>query len=130
MHWNPQHRGGIYDIHAKCWCIFVYALLQICSISIQAFGTLLSLGTADVWGRRRTVALSSALLTAGLLVMGASTSYAWLMVGRIIAGGGIGVSFVCVPVYISELSTPEVRGSMGSLVSESSHMRNCCWCIT
>jgi predicted MFS family arabinose efflux permease len=68
------------------------------------------------------VALSCSLMSAGLLVMGASTSYAWLMLGRVIAGGGIGVSFVVVPVYISELSPPEVRGSMGALVRDSTRI--------
>ena len=60
--------------------------------------------------------MACVLLAVGQIFMGASTNYAWLMLGRVICGSGIGITFVVAPIYISEISPADIRGSMGALV--------------
>ena len=46
----------------------------------------------------------------------ATASDVWMLyLGRIITGFGVGGYSVVIPVYVSEISSPEVRGALGTL---------------
>eukprot|EP00250_Pteridium_aquilinum_P026353 c32885_g1_i1 orf=19-1611(+) len=70
---------------------------------------------SDAIGRKRTMAVASAIFFAGALMMGFAPSYAILMVGRVISGVAVGFALMIAPVYSAELSPAAVRGSLVSM---------------
>ncbi|KAI3892282.1 hypothetical protein MKX03_030684 [Papaver bracteatum] len=70
---------------------------------------------SDRVGRRPMLILSSFLyFLSGLLMLWAPNVY-FLLLARLINGFGIGLVVTLVPVYISETSPPEIRGSLNTL---------------
>jgi MFS family permease len=82
------------------------------------FGSLLAYGSTHYLGRRRSlfVFVGLFLLGAGLM-LGASRERGLGLIygGRVLAGVGVGASSMIVPIYISELAPPAVRGRLVGL---------------
>lgn len=77
------------------------------------FGSLLTFPLAEKIGRRNAVLISSLVfLVGGTLMTAASGHISILIVGRAIAGLGIGAVSLIVPVYIAEISPPSIRGRL------------------
>lgn len=70
--------------------------------------------TSDWIGRRYTIVFASAIFFAGALLMGFATNYAFLMVGRFVAGIGVGYALMIAPVYAAEVSPAASRGFLTS----------------
>ncbi|KAJ0010171.1 hypothetical protein Pint_34601 [Pistacia integerrima] len=70
--------------------------------------------TSDWIGRRYTIVLAGAIFFAGALLMGFATNYAFLMVGRFVAGIGVGYALMIAPVYTAEVSPASSRGFLTS----------------
>ena len=70
---------------------------------------------SDRIGRKRSMILSAILFTISALGCAVSTSFAQLVLYRVIGGIGIGMVSIISPMYISELSIPRYRGSLVSL---------------
>jgi MFS family permease len=69
---------------------------------------------ADKLGCRRGLQMNALPLFFGTLLSGTSNGVESMVVGRILAGVGIGISSSVVPLYISEISPKEIRGALGS----------------
>ncbi|XP_058069064.1 polyol transporter 5-like [Magnolia sinica] len=105
--------------------IFIKKDLKITDVQIEVlvgilniyclFGSLLAGRTSDWIGRRYTIILAGAIFFAGALLMGFSTNYTFLMVGRFVAGIGVGYALVIAPVYTTEISPTSSRGLLTSL---------------
>jgi len=80
-----------------------------------AVGALCGGRLADVFGRRPLLIATALIFAVGALVCAAASSPGILIFGRIVVGLGIGLSSGTVPVYISEVSTPDARGWTVSL---------------
>ncbi|KAJ0010170.1 hypothetical protein Pint_34608 [Pistacia integerrima] len=78
------------------------------------FGAAAAGRTSDWIGRRYTIVLAGAIFFIGALLMGFATNYAFLMVGRFVAGIGVGYALMIAPVYTSELSPAASRGFLSS----------------
>lgn len=70
---------------------------------------------ADKFGRTRTFQLDAIPLTIGALLCATAQSVHTMIIGRLLAGIGIGISSAIVPLYISEISPTEIRGALGSI---------------
>ncbi|MFS7995572.1 putative major facilitator, sugar transporter, major facilitator superfamily [Helianthus anomalus] len=71
--------------------------------------------TSDWIGRRYTIVLAGAIFFLGAILMGFATNYAFLMVGRFVAGiGGVGYALMIAPVYTTEISPASARGFLSS----------------
>ncbi|PIN22137.1 hypothetical protein CDL12_05163 [Handroanthus impetiginosus] len=70
--------------------------------------------TSDWIGRRYTIVFAGAIFFAGALLMGFATNYAFLMVGRFVAGIGVGYALMIAPVYTAEVSPASSRGFLTS----------------
>ncbi|PIN09275.1 putative transporter (major facilitator superfamily) [Handroanthus impetiginosus] len=70
--------------------------------------------TSDWIGRRYTIVFAGAIFFTGALLMGFATSYAFLMVGRFVAGIGVGYALMIAPVYTAELAPASSRGFLSS----------------
>lgn len=70
---------------------------------------------ADAIGRRWTMAASACVFLVGALVMGLAPSFFVLMIGRVLAGFGVGLALMVAPVYTAEVAPASCRGSLVSL---------------
>ncbi|GFY89968.1 polyol/monosaccharide transporter 5 [Actinidia rufa] len=70
--------------------------------------------TSDWIGSRYTIVLASAIFFVGALLMGFATNNTFLMVGRFVAGVGVGYALMIAPVYTAELSPASSRGFLTS----------------
>jgi sugar porter (SP) family MFS transporter len=80
-----------------------------------AIGSLVGGRLADTYGRRRLLLVTALIFAAGAIGCGAAQSVLMLIAGRVVVGLGIGLASGTVPVYISEVSTPQNRGWQVSL---------------
>ncbi|OIW08381.1 hypothetical protein TanjilG_03057 [Lupinus angustifolius] len=87
---------------------FLIGILSIVSL----LGSLGGGRTSDIIGRKWTMALAAVVFQAGALTMTLAPSYAVLMIGRILAGIGIGFGVMISPIYIAEISPNVSRGSL------------------
>uniref|UniRef100_A0A5B7BLI0 Putative polyol transporter 5-like n=2 Tax=Davidia involucrata TaxID=16924 RepID=A0A5B7BLI0_DAVIN len=79
------------------------------------FGAAAAGRTSDWIGRRYTIVCAAGIFFAGALLMGLATNYAFLMVGRFVAGVGVGYALMIAPVYTAELAPSASRGFLTSL---------------
>jgi len=79
---------------------------------ISLVGAALAGRTSDAIGRRWTMALAAFIFLVGALVMAVSPSFAWLMVGRSVAGIGVGYALLIAPVYTAEVAPAASRGCL------------------
>ncbi|KRH01730.1 hypothetical protein GLYMA_18G295300v4 [Glycine max] len=70
---------------------------------------------ADKFGRTRTFQLDAIPLAIGGFLCATAQSVQTMIIGRLLAGIGIGVTSAIVPLYISEISPTEIRGALGSV---------------
>ncbi|XP_010549913.1 PREDICTED: plastidic glucose transporter 4 [Tarenaya hassleriana] len=70
---------------------------------------------ADKFGRTRTFQLDAIPLAVGAFLCATAKSVQTMIIGRLLAGIGIGISSAIVPLYISEISPTEIRGALGSV---------------
>ncbi|KAJ8767225.1 hypothetical protein K2173_013622 [Erythroxylum novogranatense] len=70
--------------------------------------------TSDWIGRRYTIVVAGVIFFTGAILMGFATNYAFLMVGRFVAGVGIGYALMIAPVYTAEVSPASMRGFLTS----------------
>ncbi|RMY17920.1 hypothetical protein D0867_05688 [Hortaea werneckii] len=73
--------------------------------------------TMDKWSRKTALLVSAILFNIGGIMMTAAHDYGTLVAGRAIGGLGTGTLALGAPMYISEVSPPNLRGTL--LVLES-----------
>ncbi|XP_065848331.1 plastidic glucose transporter 4 [Euphorbia lathyris] len=78
-------------------------------------GTFTGGALADRFGRTRTFQLDAIPLIMGAFLTTTARSVQTMIIGRLLAGIGIGISSAIVPLYISEISPTEIRGALGSI---------------
>ncbi|KAH0774463.1 hypothetical protein KY290_011600 [Solanum tuberosum] len=88
-------------------------LVGVLSI-ISLIGSLAGGRTSDAIGRKWTMGFAAVIFQIGAAVMTIAPSFEILMVGRILAGVGIGFGVMIAPVYIAEISPTIARGSLTS----------------
>ena len=64
------------------------------------------------YGRRATILVAALVFTVGAVIMAVAWSYMSLVLGRIIVGGGIGLASLTTPIYIAEVASPSMRGTL------------------
>ncbi|KAL9321233.1 hypothetical protein ACSQ67_013072 [Phaseolus vulgaris] len=88
-------------------------LVGILSI-VSLLGSLAGGKTSDAIGRKWTIGLAAVVFQTGGAVMAFAPSFNVLMIGRLVAGVGIGFGVMITPVYIAEISPAIARGSLTS----------------
>lgn len=82
---------------------------------ISIVGGAMSGRLSDLIGRRLTMVIAAAIFFCGAAIMAVSPSFPVLLLGRLVAGIGVGFAMMIAPVYSAELSPAIVRGSLVSL---------------
>jgi MFS family permease len=93
---------------------FQEELLVGCLSIIALLGSLTGGHTSDAIGRKWTIALAAMVFQTGVAIMALAPSFEVLMIGRLLAGVGIGFGVMIAPVYIAEISSAMARGTLTS----------------
>ncbi|KAJ0313357.1 hypothetical protein COL516b_000293 [Colletotrichum fioriniae] len=78
-------------------------------------GALVNGPIADALSRRWTILLANVIFLVGSIIQAASINVPMIFIGRFIAGLSIGQLSMVVPLYLSELAPPNLRGSLVAL---------------
>ncbi|PHH82141.1 hypothetical protein CDD82_6831 [Ophiocordyceps australis] len=90
-----------------------YKGLMTAMITLGAFIGALNQGwIADAYSRKYSIMIAVVVFTIGSSLQTAAVNYTMLVVARLIGGTGIGMLSMVVPLYISEISPPEIRGTL------------------
>eukprot|EP00268_Persea_americana_P027944 TRINITY_DN27180_c0_g1_i1.p1 TRINITY_DN27180_c0_g1~~TRINITY_DN27180_c0_g1_i1.p1 ORF type:complete len:519 (+),score=91.35 TRINITY_DN27180_c0_g1_i1:273-1829(+) len=85
-----------------------------CLSIVSLFGSLGGGKASDSIGRKWTMGLAAIIFQTGTAIMACAPSFPILMVGRLLAGVGIGFGVMIAPVYIAEISPAVARGALTS----------------
>ncbi|XP_043840604.1 solute carrier family 2, facilitated glucose transporter member 6 [Dromiciops gliroides] len=87
------------------------------------FGSVFTLGAAagglsamvlnDLLGRKLSIMFSAVPSVIGYALMAGAQGLWMLLLGRILTGFAGGLTAACIPVYVSEISHPGIRGTLG-----------------
>lgn len=89
---------------------------MVAILEIGALISSLAVGRiGDIIGRRKTILWGSIIFFVGGALQTAATNMPMMMLGRIIAGLGVGSLSTIVPVYQSEISPPHNRGKLACI---------------
>ena len=86
-----------------------------CALIGSIIGVLCAGMLSDFLGRKKTMLISAVLFSISAIGCALCADFTQLVIFRIIGGFGIGIVSIVSPVYISEVSPAEVRGTMVSL---------------
>jgi len=90
------------------WLMFAYAGMQF--VLAPVIGNV-----SDRFGRRPVLLLSLAVLTVDYLIMWWAPTFAWLLIGRLVAGAAASTFSTC-NAYIADISEPEKRAQNFGLI--------------
>jgi MFS family permease len=89
---------------------------MVAILEVGAFVSSLVVGRlGDIIGRRRTILYGSMIFFVGGALQSFANGMPMMMLGRIIAGVGVGMLSTIVPVYQSEISPPHNRGKLACI---------------
>lgn len=89
---------------------------MVAILEIGAFISSLLVGrVGDMLGRRRTILYGAIVFVIGGALQAFANGMPMMMLGRIIAGLGVGALSTIVPVYQSEISPPHNRGKLACI---------------
>ena len=96
------------DAMAKGWYVGCALVGSIGGVAVAGW-------LSDRFGRKPTMLFSSVLFSVSAIGCALCIGFADLVAYRIVGGVGIGIVSIVSPVYITEISPPERRGTMVSL---------------
>ncbi|KAI0814889.1 general substrate transporter [Irpex lacteus] len=89
---------------------------MVAVLEVGAFVTSLAAGRiGDGLGRRGTLFVGAVVFAIGGAVQTFTNGFTVMVVGRIIAGSGVGLLSTIVPIYQSEISPPNHRGALACM---------------
>jgi MFS family permease len=89
---------------------------MVAILEVGAFFSSLVVGRlGDIIGRRKTILYGSLIFFVGGALQSAATGMPMMLLGRIIAGVGVGMLSTIVPVYQSEISPAHNRGKLACI---------------
>ncbi|CAD6890354.1 unnamed protein product [Tilletia controversa] len=89
---------------------------MVAILEIGALCTSLACGTlADIFGRKKVLFWGAILFSIGGAIQTFTTGFTSMVIGRVIAGFGVGTLSMIVPTYQSEISPAENRGMLACI---------------
>ena len=79
------------------------------------FGALIAGLTTDLLGRRKTIILGALTFCLGGALQTSAQNLGYLYGGRCIAGLGVGILVMIIPLYQAEIAHPTIRGRLTGL---------------
>ncbi|KAG0143015.1 hypothetical protein CROQUDRAFT_724768 [Cronartium quercuum f. sp. fusiforme G11] len=101
--------GGSHS--ASFWKGFLTVAIEFGAV----LGVILAGFTADKYGRKHAIKIGVTFFIIGSVIQTTAYDYAMLVIGRFIGGIGIGTLSMIAPMYMCEISPPNIRGALLSL---------------
>lgn len=79
---------------------------------VSALGGLCNHAIADYFGRRMAFTVAQVFFLSGIATLCQAWSFGTLLLGRMLLGLGVGISFAIDPVYIAEIAPASHRGAL------------------
>ncbi|EGG07997.1 uncharacterized protein MELLADRAFT_85306 [Melampsora larici-populina 98AG31] len=93
---------------ASFWKGFLTVAIEFGAI----LGVALAGFTADKYGRKHAIRIGVTFFILGSIIQTAAHDYAMLVIGRFLGGIGIGTLSMTAPMYMCEISPPDIRGAL------------------
>ncbi|XP_011070452.1 sugar transport protein 10-like [Sesamum indicum] len=101
--------------HESQYCKFENHMLTLFTSSLYLAALIASFfasATTRKFGRKISMTIGGVVFLIGAILNGAAINVAMLIIGRILLGVGIGYANQSVPVYLSEMAPPKLRGAL------------------
>lgn len=101
--------------HENQYCKFENHLLTLFTSSLYLAALVASFfaaATTRKFGRKISMTIGGLVFLIGAVLNGAAMNVEMLIIGRILLGVGIGYANQSVPVYLSEMAPPQLRGAL------------------
>ncbi|KAL0446615.1 UNVERIFIED_CONTAM: Sugar transport protein 10 [Sesamum latifolium] len=101
--------------HESQYCKFENHMLTLFTSSLYLAALIASFfasATTRKFGRKISMTIGGMVFLIGAILNGAAINVAMLIIGRILLGVGIGYANQSVPVYLSEMAPPKLRGAL------------------
>ncbi|KAK4400204.1 Sugar transport protein 10 [Sesamum angolense] len=101
--------------HESQYCKFENHMLTLFTSSLYLAALVASFfasATTRKFGRKISMTIGGVVFLIGAILNGAAVNVAMLIIGRILLGVGIGYANQSVPVYLSEMAPPKLRGAL------------------
>ncbi len=85
-----------------------------CLTAASTVAMLVSGPISNAVGRRKVLMVASALFILSAVCSALATDFWFFVISRMIGGFGVGAALIIAPMYIAEISPPNLRGSMVS----------------
>ncbi|KAF3784690.1 D-xylose-proton symporter [Nymphaea thermarum] len=105
------------DKNQNQYCKFDSQLLTAFISSFYVAGLIASFFASTVtrvFGRKMSMLFGGLISLVGAAVSGAAKDVAMLIIGRILLGVGVGFANQSIPVYLSEMAPPKIRGALNT----------------
>ncbi|XP_054814259.1 hexose carrier protein HEX6 [Prosopis cineraria] len=105
------------DTELSNYCKFDSQLLTSFTSSLYVAGLLTSAAASYVtraFGRKPSITAGGAAFLAGAAIGGAALNVYLLILGRLLLGVGVGFANQSVPLYLSEMAPPRLRGAINN----------------
>jgi sugar porter (SP) family MFS transporter len=87
----------------------------VASLTLTAtFAMMVSGPLSDRFGRRAVLKWAAVLFSVSAIASALAPDYVTLVAARMLGGFGVGAALIIAPMYIAEISAPEIRGRMVS----------------
>ncbi|KAJ0278307.1 hypothetical protein COL940_007310 [Colletotrichum noveboracense] len=96
-------------------CLGTFLYVVATYIAGEAVGAIMQILIADKLGRLRFMHLQCIIVSLGCAIQTGAVNVGMFLGGRIIAGIAVGALSGTVPIYLSEISPPKIRGLIGGL---------------
>lgn len=108
LHRFGEEQNGTY-VFSNVRSGLIVGLLSIGTL----FGALLAAPLADKIGRRLSISFWCVICAIGFVIqISANTAWYQVMIGRLVAGFGVGALSLLVPMYQAETAPPWIRGAL------------------
>ena len=98
---------------------------EVSSNQAALFGSMVNVGAmigamlggplADTIGRKLAIATAAVPWIAAWLAIGLGSSFGVVLAGRMLSGVAVGITSMCVPLYITETAPASLRGALGAV---------------
>ncbi|XP_044733639.1 uncharacterized protein LOC123296242 [Chrysoperla carnea] len=107
----PALLSGAFKIHITMkQSVWVMSLLQVGAVPGCILGSII----ANVYGRRISILFISIPFIISSIVTVMAENVMHYYIARFISGISVGACFSVIPMYISEIASPEIRGKLGT----------------
>ncbi|XP_060196115.1 sugar transport protein 10-like [Lycium barbarum] len=112
---NVYHKEKALKAGGNQYCKFDDHMLQLFTSSLYLAALVSSFAasiTTKAFGRKISMLIGGLIFLVGAVLNGAAMNLAALIIGRLLLGVGIGYANQSVPVYLSEMAPPKLRGAL------------------